>query len=96
MAELPVSEARASLPQVLDRVERGEEVTITRHGRAVAVLMRPDLLRARRASGASAEAERVAEVVRSGRHSRILAGGGLAADRAEELVAEIRADRDVG
>lgn len=96
MAELQVSEARASLPQVLDRVERGEEVTITRHGRAVAVMVRPDVLRVRRASGASAEATRVAEVVRSGRHSRIPAGGGLAADRADELVAEIRADRDVG
>ncbi|MCA1682076.1 MAG: type II toxin-antitoxin system Phd/YefM family antitoxin [Actinobacteria bacterium] len=96
MAELQVSEARATLPQVLDRVERGEEVTITRYGRAVAVLVRPDVLRVRRARGASAGVERVADVVRSGRRSRIPAGGGLGADRAEELVAEIRADRDAG
>ncbi len=96
MAELQVSEVRASLLQVLDRVERGEEVTITRPSRAVAVMVPPDILRVRRASGASAEATRVAEVVRSGGHSRIPAGGGLAADRAEELVAEIRADRDAG
>ena len=96
MAELLVSEVRASLPQVLDRVERGDEVTITRHGRAVAVLVRPDVLRVGRARGASAQAERVAEVGRSGRHTRIPVGGGLAADRADELIAEIRADRDAG
>ena len=34
-------EARTHLAALLDRVERGEQVTITRHGRAVAVLMPP-------------------------------------------------------
>lgn len=31
-------EAKTHLAQLLDRVERGERVTITRHGRPVAVL----------------------------------------------------------
>src|ERR1700744_3692540 len=44
MAVMTVSEARAALPEVLNRVEAGEEVTITRHGRAVAVIVRPDVL----------------------------------------------------
>lgn len=96
MDELSVSEARASLPQILDRVERGEEVTITRHGRAAAVVVRPDALRARRADRVFADAERVSEVVRSGRSRRLDAGNGIAAVRAEELAADIRADRDAG
>jgi plasmid stability protein len=44
MAVMTVSEARAALPDVLDRVAKGEEVTITRHGRPVAVVMRPDVI----------------------------------------------------
>ena len=32
MAVMTVSEARAALPEVLNRVADGEEITITRHG----------------------------------------------------------------
>ena len=49
---MTVSEARASLPALLDRVEAGEEVTITRHGKPVAVLVAPQGLRARSRSKA--------------------------------------------
>ncbi len=41
------TEVRADLARVLDRVAEGEEITITRHGRPVAVLVRPDRLRSR-------------------------------------------------
>lgn len=41
---MTVSEARAALPEVLNRVESGEEVTITRHGRPVAVVIRCDIV----------------------------------------------------
>lgn len=44
MAMMTISEARAALPEVLDRVAEGEEVTITRHGRPVAVVIRPDVV----------------------------------------------------
>jgi antitoxin (DNA-binding transcriptional repressor) of toxin-antitoxin stability system len=47
MVTLTVSQARASLPELLTRVEDSEEVTITRHGRAVAVMVRPDVMRSR-------------------------------------------------
>ncbi|HEY2655733.1 MAG TPA: type II toxin-antitoxin system prevent-host-death family antitoxin [Solirubrobacteraceae bacterium] len=47
MVMLTVSQARASLPELLTRVEDGEQVTITRHGRPVAVLVRPDVIRSR-------------------------------------------------
>jgi antitoxin (DNA-binding transcriptional repressor) of toxin-antitoxin stability system len=42
---MSLSELRAALPSVLSRVEEGEEVTVTRHGKAIAVLVRPDVLR---------------------------------------------------
>ena len=48
MATMSVSEARAVLPEILDRISAGEEVTLTRHGKPVAVIVRPDTLRARR------------------------------------------------
>lgn len=34
-----VADARASLPSIIDRVEAGEEIEVTRHGRPVAVMI---------------------------------------------------------
>jgi antitoxin (DNA-binding transcriptional repressor) of toxin-antitoxin stability system len=87
---MTVSEARAALPQVLDRVAEGEEVTITRHGRPVAVVVRPDILWSRRAGAALDDAERLPEATAAGWPE----GPGLTAQRAEELISEIRAGRD--
>ena len=39
MREIQSSEAKAHLPQLLDEVERGETLIITRHGRAIARLV---------------------------------------------------------
>ena len=39
MCETPASEAKTHLPQLLDAVERGETIVITRHGRAIARLI---------------------------------------------------------
>ena len=50
MSSMSVTEARAALPDVPDRVIAGEEVTITRHGQPVAVIVRPETMRARRAT----------------------------------------------
>ena len=36
MREIQASEAKARLPSLLDAVERGETVIITRHGKAIA------------------------------------------------------------
>jgi prevent-host-death family protein len=41
MREVGAFEAKNKLGQLLDLVERGEEVTITRHGKAVARLIPP-------------------------------------------------------
>jgi antitoxin (DNA-binding transcriptional repressor) of toxin-antitoxin stability system len=95
MAVMTVSEARAALPEVLNRVAEGEEITITRHGRAVAVIVRPDIMWSRsRAEGVLAESERLGNLLQAAADSALPAAGGLTAEYAEELVASIRADRD--
>jgi antitoxin (DNA-binding transcriptional repressor) of toxin-antitoxin stability system len=93
MPIMTVSEARASLPELLTRVEAGEEVTITRHGRPVAVMVRPDVLRPR-AQVVIEEAARLHEELMAARDEEFSIGPGLTPERAEELVREIRADRD--
>ena len=42
MREIQASEAKVHLPQLLDEVERGETLIITRHGRRIARIV-PDM-----------------------------------------------------
>lgn len=90
---MTVSEARAALPEILDRVEAGEEVTITRHGKPTAVVVRPDTLRTRRADQALAAAERLREALAEGRSRPLSARPAISEARAEELLAELRTSR---
>ncbi len=94
MATMTASEARAALPQVLDRVAGGEEVTITRHGQPVAVLVRPDILWSRRARAALDDAARIHEMLTGAADAPLPEDSGLTAEYAEELIGEIRAGRD--
>jgi prevent-host-death family protein len=93
MAHLSISEARAVLPEVLDRVERGEEITITRHGRPVAVLLRPDAVRSRRAEHTLDQARQVAELIAAAGRQPLPAAT-VPEDRAQEWVDAVRTDRD--
>ena len=94
MAVMTVSEARAALPEVLNRVSEGEEITITRHGRAVAVIVRPDIMWSRsRAEDALAEADQLRTLMHAAAESELPAAG-LTREYAEELIAALRADRD--
>lgn len=90
---ISASDARAALPHLLDRVEAGDEVTITRHGQPVAVLIRLDALRVRRADEALAAAARIREALADARRRPLLGSGGLSNARAEELVADVEAGR---
>lgn len=96
MTVVRASEARTQLPAILNRVEAGEEVTITRHGRPVAVVLRPDALRTRRAEAAFTAAAGVRELLDRARVIPLSKAPGLAPGRADELVAELRADPDAG
>ncbi len=87
------TDARAGLPELLDRVLGGEEVTITRHGQPVAVLVRPATLRTRRAERAMTAAATVRDALEAGRATPLSSGPGLSVERAEELLAEVRVAR---
>jgi prevent-host-death family protein len=93
MTTMTSSEARAALPALLDRVVAGDEVTITRHGQPVAVVVRPDALRSRRADAALASAAKLRALLAAGRRTSLTAAG-LTETRAEELIAEVNASRD--
>jgi antitoxin (DNA-binding transcriptional repressor) of toxin-antitoxin stability system len=93
VTSMSASEARAALPELLNRVENGEEVTITRHGRPVAVLVRPDALRVRRAEVVLDDATRIHDLLAEAAATPLPEGTGLTEQRAEELIADIRASR---
>lgn len=87
------SEARAALPEILDRVLAGEEVTITRHGRPVAVVVRPDTITTRRADRALADAERLRDLLRRSASVDLADAAPMPSARADELAADVRASR---
>lgn len=90
---ITVTEARANLPELLDRVVDGEEITLTRHGRPVAVLVRPDLLRHRRATTAASAARRLHDDLRAARERPLPADGTLTASTADALADHVRGGR---
>ncbi|MBD3940120.1 type II toxin-antitoxin system Phd/YefM family antitoxin [Microbacterium sp. NEAU-LLC] len=92
MVTISASAARQTLPAQLDRVARGEEVAITRHGRVVAVLVSPDALRARRAPLAWQLADQLGARIEDARAEELLTVP-IDSSRAESLVAGIRASR---
>lgn len=94
MTSMSVSEARAALAELLSRVQDGEEVTITRHGEPVAVLIRPDILHRRRAEVVLDDAGRIHDLLTEAAATPLPEGPGLTVERAEELIGQIRAGRD--
>lgn len=92
MRTISASDARQTLPAQLDLVEAGEEVSITRHGRVIAVLVRPDLLAARRAPEAWKTADSVAVRLEMARENP-LRSTPISEQRADELVESVRRAR---
>jgi antitoxin (DNA-binding transcriptional repressor) of toxin-antitoxin stability system len=75
MAVMTISEARAALPEVLTRVVQGEEITITRYGSPVAVVVRPDVIWSQPGTeGIVDETQRLLRILRerARRHGRSL------------------------
>jgi prevent-host-death family protein len=96
MVTMTVSEARARLPEVLDRVEAGEEITITRHGRPAAVVVSPSraVRRNPAAQRAIEEGRKIGEAIREAGRRPLSEMRGLAPGEADRLVAELGAERD--
>ena len=93
---LSISKARAALPDLVDRVTNGEEITLTRHGRPVAVVVRPDALRVRRGEGALASAADLRKRLRAARRVARPVPKGVPRKRVDALVADLRAGRARG
>lgn len=93
MTTISVSEARATLPDVIDRVLAGEEVTLTRHGVAVAVVVHPESLQLRRATQALSTASAIHDVLVNGRRSKLTKKAKITPARAAALIGDIRASR---
>ena len=93
MSMMTITDARACLPELADRVQTGEEVTLTRHGQPVMVLVHPDSLSVRRSSSIWDETEKVRRRLEEAR-TRPLSETGVSPEFAEELVKSIRAERD--
>lgn len=88
-----VSEARALLQKIIDRVEAGDEVILTRHGRAAAVIRRPDADRRQRLDEVRAQARRLDDLIDEAGRRPLAEHGTVGADIAAELVDEVRAGR---
>jgi prevent-host-death family protein len=79
MREIQASEAKTHLPQILDDVERGETIVITRHGRAIARIVPEsehrqaeirtaiDGIKSLRRSGAMLSADEIHALINKGR-----------------------------
>ncbi len=91
-----VSQARSTLPEIVQRVTDGEEVTITRHGRAVAVVVRPDALRVRRADAALEGAAVIHDLLVAGRDRPLHAAPPLSEARAKTMIDDVRNSRSRG
>jgi prevent-host-death family protein len=61
MREIQASDAKARLPQLLDEVERGETLVITRHGRAIARIV-PEVVRRREEIGQAIDGIRLLRI----------------------------------
>lgn len=92
MTSISVSRARQTLPQQIKRVEEGQEIQITRHGRVVAVLISPEVLKRRRPIEAFDRASKLQERL-SKAQAEPLKPGDMDPARADSLVRRIHEDR---
>ena len=93
MATVTVSQAREVIPDRIDLVLKGEEVTLTRHGRPVVILVRPDRLTTRPTEGAGDVSDVIEYALERGRNTPLSDLPGLSVERAEALFVEVRAGR---
>ena len=91
MADYSLTEARAALPQLLNRAAEGEVITITRHGAPAVVLVSHDRWMQTKTHDVLIEARKLREQLKAARFEdfKPVVGGD-----ADARVAELREDRD--
>ncbi len=90
---IPVTQARAELPRILEMIEDGDEVTLTRHGQPVAVIVRPDTLRTRRTADVDAVSDNVSEMLRAGSSQPLHDSPMLSPKDGKRLLQEVASSR---
>lgn len=93
MTVITMSEARRTLAHQLDLVQRGEEIEISRYGEVVARLVAPRKPRNAAAAAALRRADEIGAWLEAARDQPLMTDV-ITAERAEELIADIRAGRD--
>ena len=99
MTQMNVTQVRSKFREVLERVGKGEDIEITQDGKVVAALLHPERARLRRTTLALERAEQMRkdfEVARSSLNREKPDFGTLSVTFANELVGDIRAERDPG
>jgi prevent-host-death family protein len=94
METMKVSEARAHFRAVIERVKKGEEVTLTQNGEPVAKLVSVEERPSRWRPETLEAAERTLREIREARSRPFDIGRGISVERGEQLIREIRAERD--
>ena len=93
MSVLTVTQARAKLPLLIDQIQSGQKVILTRHGEAVAVMISPDAAMRYRNAAIWEQADSLLARLEEAR-KQPLATAEVASARADELVSAIRVERD--
>jgi len=91
MADYSLTEARAALPQLLNRAAEGEEITITRHGAPAVVLVSHDRWMQTKTHDVLIEARKLREQLAAARFEEFVPNPDWDADA---HIAEIREGRD--
>ncbi len=90
---IPVTQARAELPRILEMIEDGDEVTLTRHGRPVAVIVRPDTLRTRRTADTDAVIDKLSDMLNTDSRQPLHGSAMLSPKDGEQLLQEVASSR---
>ncbi len=96
MRAMTVTEVRANFRAVLERVKQGDTVEIIQNGEVVAALLHPSRLSQKPKMEAAEAAERLRRILAEARVQPPEREIGLSLERAEELIAAIRAERGEG
>lgn len=95
MAKMTVSQARAQMREAIEKVKAGEEVEITQNGEVVAVWVHPSKRRPIVRTPSTMAAQRLhRELERSREAKPPISSPAVRAEHAEELVRQVRADRE--
>ncbi len=94
MKSITVTELRANMKELVERVKRGEELEITQNGEVAAVMLHPSRLRHRVRTPSTLKAESLLREFEALRQEAPQFGEGFSEERAQDLVQTIRDERD--